>query len=154
MGNGEVERNMMKSRRSTRGLSPIFATLILIAIAVIAGIVVYAFVSGAIPGYTSPSGVSEKAAVQSAAGTGNTVTCYAQYVAGGSQITINGAIVKASDGTDMGPCTVSGGPLGTDGALETITVTTTTSLSAGELYTVTLTSSKGGNFVGPSFPAT
>jgi flagellin-like protein len=72
----EVENDMIKSRRSKRGLSPIFATLILIAIAVIAGIVVYAFVSGAIPGLVSgPGAGSEKVAVQSANGfTNGTVT--------------------------------------------------------------------------------
>ena len=44
----------MKSfRRNLKGISPIFATLILIAIAVIAGVVVYMFTSGTLASMTS-----------------------------------------------------------------------------------------------------
>jgi hypothetical protein len=112
------------------------------------------FTSGYIGQMTGGGGTGqEKAAVQSATGTGTTVTCYAQYTAGGAQIVINGAIVKSSAGEDMGPCTVSGGPLLTTGVLAPITVTTTTALSSGDVYIVTLTSSKGGSFVAPSFQA-
>ena len=71
----EVENKMMKNfKRSTKGLSPIFATLILIAIAVIAGIVVYMFSSGYIGQLTgSGPAVTEKAAVQGVDVTSNEV---------------------------------------------------------------------------------
>ena len=43
---------LQKTTSNRKGLSPIFATLILIAIAVIAGIVTYMFTSGAVAMYT------------------------------------------------------------------------------------------------------
>jgi len=48
---GGVEKKMKFTRliRNKKAISPIFATLILIAIAVIAGIVVYMFTSGRLP---------------------------------------------------------------------------------------------------------
>ncbi len=59
----------MRMFKNRRGLSPIFATLILIAIAVIAGIVVYMFTSGTIASLTGGGGAgAEKIAVQSATG--------------------------------------------------------------------------------------
>jgi len=163
-------RTITKLRRSTKGLSPIFATLILIAIAVIAGIVVYMFTSGFIGNLTgSTTTGSEKVAVQSASGAGKTPTVagdkiivYAQYVAGGSAININGAIVKDSDGTNIvlattTPIAISpDSNLPTSGALETITITLkggTDVLQVGHVYSVTLTSSKGGSFVAPAFTA-
>jgi archaeal type IV pilus assembly protein PilA len=145
-------RTITKLRRSTKGLSPIFATLILIAIAVIAGIVVYMFTSGFIGSLTGQSATGqEKAAVQSASGSGTVVTVYAQYVAGGSNIAINGAIIKDSDGTTI-QGTVAGSLL-TTGALTKLDVTATSPLTAGHVYSVTLTSSKGGSFVSPAFTA-
>ena len=142
----------MKSfRKSTRGLSPIFATLILIAIAVIAGIVVYMFASGTIGSLTSGgTAAQEKAAVQGVGGfTATTFDVYASYVSGGTIIEINGAVVKASDGsTTLGNCA---GELTTDGALVSITVTPVVPLDSGGTYSVTLTSSKGGSFASSSF---
>ena len=145
-------RTITKLRRSTRALSPIFATLILIAIAVIAGIVVYMFTSGFIGSLTGQSATGqEKVAVQSASGSGTAVTCYAQYVAGGSNIAINGAIIRDSNGATI-QGTVAGSLL-TTGALAKLDVTTLSGLTAGHVYTVTLTSSKGGSFVSPAFIA-
>jgi flagellin-like protein len=150
MGNGEVERNMMKSRRSTRGLSPIFATLILIAIAVIAGIIVYAFATGWFASFGSQGQpASEKATVQAASGTTTTVTAFAQYISGGSPISINGAIVTKSDGTTQ-QGTVTATPLPITGVLTQVDITGV-ALDSGGSYTVTLTSSKGGTFVSPAF---
>jgi flagellin-like protein len=148
---------MMKSRRSTRGLSPIFATLILIAIAVIAGIVVYAFVSGAIPGLVSgPAAGSEKIAVQSANGdTSGAVTILYQWT-GGAQPTITSVLLRNSAGvaidtydlpTAFTPTTV--------GTLNQLDATFgATSMSAGNTYSVALISNAGGSFDSPSFAAT
>ena len=152
MGNGEVERNMMKSRRSTRGLSPIFATLILIAIAVIAGIVVYMFASGTIASLTGGGTAGqEKAAVQGVDVSGTTVVVYAQYVSGGADIDLNGAIIKDAGGNII-DATATGwtDTLPMAGAtLETID--TGLAVPASGSYTVTLTSEKGGSFVSSSF---
>src|SRR4030067_658353 len=96
-GRGRCKRNMnmTKFRRSTRGLSPIFATLILIAIAVIAGIVVYMFTSGTIASMTGGGTAGqEKVAVQSA--TYSLTSGYSVLVTstGGPAATINGVILK------------------------------------------------------------
>ncbi len=91
----------MKSfRKSTRGLSPIFATLILIAIAVIAGIVVYMFTSGTIASMTGGGTAGqEKAAIQ---GVRNQIRETAPVAlvqnTGGVAITINGYLIKDGSG--------------------------------------------------------
>jgi flagellin-like protein len=151
-------KRLRRFMKNTKAISPIFATLILIAIAVIAGIVVYMFTSGFIGNLTNSGATGqEKAAVQSASiGTSSTeVLAYAQYVSGGSPITINGAIVKDADGTQQIASTVAvtGGSLSTDGALKTVTITVANALTSGHSYTVTLTSSKGGSFISPAFNA-
>lgn len=141
----------MKSFRSRRALSPIFATLILIAIAVIAGIVVYMFTSGYIGSLTGGGpAAQEKAAVQGVgAVTGTTCTAYASYVSGGTQIVINGAIIRDSDGsTQVG--IVADVPLPTTGDLVNVPITGIT-LVTGHVYSLTLTSSKGGSFGSGSF---
>ena len=85
---------MKNFRRSLKGISPIFATLILIAIAVIAGVVVYAFTSGMLSGMTATSSAGqEKIAVQSSGFTAwhcvtDIVTIYAQQT-GGPAATLN-----------------------------------------------------------------
>ena len=144
---------MMKNfKRSTKGLSPIFATLILIAIAVIAGIVVYMFSSGYIGQLTgSGPAVTEKAAVQGVDVTSNEV--YATYVAGPDDITVTGWILKDASGATVDAAATTGQLLKT-GALATITCTGLDAAAAtGETYTITITSAKGGSFVSASFIA-
>jgi flagellin-like protein len=147
---------MKNFNRNLKAISPIFATLILIAIAVIAGVVVYMFTSGTLATMTGGgTAAQEKAAVQGASGTAvhAGATVYAQYMGGGNPISINGAIFHdANGGTVAG--VVNGGTaisLPISGALTAITITGT--LTAGDTYTVTLTSAKGGSFVSPSFVA-
>src|SRR5208283_3502252 len=94
--------NYKKFIKNSKAISPIFATLILIAIAVIAGVVVYMFVSGTLATMTS-GGVAgtEKVTVQAASytatgGTGSntpTVTVYLEQT-GGPAATVNGLIIK------------------------------------------------------------
>jgi flagellin-like protein len=142
-----------KLLRSKKAISPIFATLILIAIAVIAGIVVYMFTSGAIGQFTDTGApASERAAVQGVTidATGN-IIAYASS-SSGTDITITGLIVKdmqgnvvyATDPTTFSSVTLpaAGDLTGVDGGAPT--------LGAGP-YTVTLTSAKGGSFVSASF---
>ena len=143
---------MMKNfKRSTKGLSPIFATLILIAIAVIAGIVVYMFSSGYIAQLTgSGPAVTEKAAVQGVSVSNSTV--YATYVAGPDNIVITGAILKTASGSTANAVGVTGGTLLKTGELAALDVTGLfEGATVGDTYTVTLTSSKGGSFVSASF---
>jgi len=141
-----------KMRRDAKALSPIFAVLILIAIAVIAGIVVYMFTSGYIASLTGGGpAAQEKVAVQGASATSaTTIECWASYVSGGSIIEINGAIVRDSDGTSqVGTCSAQ---LPTTGDLVTVDITGVTLVSQ-HVYVVTLTSTKGGSFDSPSFTA-
>jgi len=141
-----------KSFRSIKAISPIFATLILIAIAVIAGIVVYMFTSGTLATMTQ-GGITgqEKAAIQGASAGSGQVTIYAMYVSGGNPITINGALINDANGTTVSGTVPANTVLPTTGALTTIVVTA--SLSSGHTYTCILTTPKGGSFVSPSFIA-
>jgi len=153
---GGAKKKMKSFRRNIKGISPIFATLILIAIAVIAGVVVYMFTSGTLATMTSGgTAAQEKAAVQGSSGTTGHAgaTVYAQYMSGGNPISINGALFNDASGATVAG-TVNGGTavvLPVSGALTSITITGT--LTAGDTYTVTLTSTKGGSFVSPSFVA-
>lgn len=145
-----------KLRRNAKALSPIFAVLILIAIAVIAGIIVYMFASGTLAAMMGGGTTGqEKAAIQGATIEDDlvTVTVFAQYVDGGNPIVINGALIKDANGTQIAAETTSAfGTLPVDGALTEVELTVATALDITHSYTVTLTSSKGGSFVSSSFP--
>jgi flagellin-like protein len=147
-------------KRNIKAISPIFATLILIAIAVIAGVVVYMFTSGTLATMTGGgTAASEKVSVQAVqytAGTGTvgtyTLVVYAQSTSGPTP-TVNAIIIKDSTGNTI--ATISGTDLtGTltlaSGTLETINGAGATNLVLGT-YTATLTTTAGGNFVSPSF---
>lgn len=138
-----------KLLRSKKAISPIFAVLILIAIAVIAGIVVYMFTSGTIAAMTGGGTAGqEKAAVQGVDVATNTV--YAQNT-GSVNINITAYMIKDAAGNIAVENTLGAGvQLPTDGTLMPIPIATGT-LTTGQSYTVTLVSSKGGSFVSSSF---
>ena len=157
---------MMKNiRRNVKALSPIFATLILIAIAVIAGIVVYMFTSGSI-GQLGGGGQpgSEKVAIQAISGnaTAVTITVYGQSM-GGGPVGLDSAIVKDYQGSvvevvadtsiDDNDGDATDIPmLEADLTQLDITVGAST-LAAGESFTVTLVTTEGNSFVSQSFKA-
>jgi len=137
-----------KLLRSTKALSPIFAVLILIAIAVIAGIVVYMFTSGTIASMTGGGTAGqEKAAVQGVNVAGNLV--YAQNT-GGVVVKITNATIKDAAGNIIAQDGVTA-TLDIDGVLEQVDLTTDLSTLPAGSYTVTLVSTKGGSFVSSSF---
>jgi len=148
----------MRLFRSKKAISPIFAVLILIAIAVIAGIVVYMFTSGTIASMTGGGTAGqEKVAVQTvvaADGTPDSVTVWAKST-GGTDVIIDGVILKDSGGATLEVVAIAAASQETllaDGTLEDIAVNFTGNvLTAGETYTVTLTSTNGGSFVSSSF---
>ena len=70
-------------------------------------------------------------------------------MSGGNPIAINGAIFNDASGATVGG--TASATLPVSGALQTIAVAGT--LVSGHTYTVTLTTSKGGSFVSPSFVA-
>ena len=146
---------MMKNfKRSTKGLSPIFATLILIAIAVIAGIVVYMFTSGFIGTLTgSPGTGSEKVAIQAIEGSGTTITVYAMSQ-GGGPVPLDSAIIKDAQGATVEVVTLTPATDIVTATLVDIDITVTTALTSGSSYSVQLVSVAGGNFPSQSFKAT
>jgi cytoskeletal protein RodZ len=97
----------------------------------------------------------EQVAVQGASGTAGDAgaTVYAQYIAGDNAIVINGALFHDASGGTVGGTVPASTTLPTTGALTTIVITAIGGLTSGHTYTVTLTSSKGGSFVSPSFVA-
>ena len=156
MKTGAVER-MKYFGSSLKGLSPIFATLILIAITVVAGTVVYVFTSRTVA--TETSGIAagqENVKVHTVKYTaGGNLTVYAQNL-GSETANINGAIVKdASGNTIIKQGTLATNPtaLAATGALGSIVVTNAKVPISG-VYTVMLTSSAGGNFLSPQFIVT
>jgi flagellin-like protein len=147
---GGVEKKMKftKLLRNKKAISPIFATLILIAIAVIAGIVVYMFTSGTIASMTGGGTAGqEKVAVQGVDIMTNTI--YAQNT-GGVVVTITNATVKDAAGNVVAQ-TAAPATLNVDAGLTGISVGTTLSDLSSGTYTVTIVSSKGGSFVSSSF---
>jgi archaeal type IV pilus assembly protein PilA len=142
--------------RNLRGISPIFATLILIAIAVIAGVVVYMFTSGTLATMTgSTAAAQERVAVQGvqyARATPTAITVYAENMATSGTVTVNGLIIKDAQGNTIQSATSLTGTALAAGSLVSIGGTVT-SLTAGQAYTVTVTTAGGGSFVSASFVA-
>ena len=140
--------------KSKKAISPIFASLILIAIAVIAGIVVYMFTSGTIASMTGGgTAAQEKVAVQTVVnGTTNGELVVWAKSTGGTDVVIDGAILKDSGGTTLAVDNTASEILLADGTLTDVTVTFDSGIVVeGETYTVTLTSVEGGSFVSASF---
>ncbi len=138
-----------KLRKDVKALSPIFAVLILIAIAVIAGIIVYMFTSGYL-GTMMGGGTTgqEKVAIESVQVTALDITLWAKST-GGGDVAITDVIIRDSAGNQVGaPITVSV----TLPAAGTLTaVTATVSLTTGQVYTAALVSQAGNQFVSSSF---
>ncbi len=148
-------KRLMKNRK---GISPIFATLILIAIAVIAGVVVYMFTSGTLSTMTGGgTAAQEKVSIQAAAGNSTSTKGFDVWAqnTGSSVVTITSAIIKDGNGNVLTTVTI-GGTTGT--ALNPSVLTDISGayggFNTGSSYTITLVSAKGGNFVSSSFTAT
>ena len=98
-------RKTIKFKRSIKAISPVIATLLMIAIAVVASLVVYAWVTGYIGGSTNNAGKS--IALPSFAIAGGNLVVYVQNVGQGtvelnkdSSVYINGDLVTISDPSD------------------------------------------------------
>jgi flagellin-like protein len=156
---------MKNFNRNLKGISPIFATLILIAIAVIAGVVVYTFTSGTLATMTGGGTAgTEKVQIQgvqsgaySLSGKTSTLTIYAQSSTG--NVPIPNLLIKDGAGTIVGTGAViattnptpSTNQIGTSLTTATSLITWTIVPTVGASYTATLVSTAGGNFVSPSF---
>ena len=153
----EKMMNYKRFIKNRKAISPIFATLILIAIAVIAGVVVYMFTSGTLATMTGGgTAAQEKVSVQAAAGntTGTTLgfTVWAQCTSGGP-VAINSAIIKDVNGNVLTTVQITPNVSLVSGTLTTLSGAYS-GFVQGSSYTVTLVSTKGGNFVSTSFTAT
>jgi len=128
-----------KLRRDVRALSPIFAVLILIAIAVIAGIIVYMFTSGYL-GTMMGGGTAgqEKVAIQSiqANATAGTLSLWAEST-GGGPVEVTNVIIRDSAGNQIG-------------APVPVVVTLGVTLTPG-VYTAAIVSKAGNQFVSATF---
>ncbi|MGD0451798.1 MAG: archaellin/type IV pilin N-terminal domain-containing protein [Candidatus Bathyarchaeia archaeon] len=154
--------NYRKFVKNSKAISPIFATLILIAIAVIAGVVVYMFTSGTLATMTGGgTAAQEKVAVQgitynstAVTTTTPTIAVYAQNTGTGT-VTINGMIIKDSNGNTVQSAIWPA--LATSFASQPLNANSLTSITgivnalAPGTYTVTLSTTKGGSFVSSSF---
>ena len=143
---------MKNFNRNIKAISPIFATLILIAIAVIAGVVVYMFTSGTLATMTGGgTAAQEKMSIQAVQGATTNLKVYAQSQSGTIILdskTSSGTVFAVVPTASIAPTT------GVTTSLTTVTLLSPTALVAGDSYTVTLVSKAGGNFVSSSFIAT
>jgi len=150
-----VKSGVRKLRMNKKGLSVIFGVLILIAIAVIAGIIIYLYTSGYLATMMGGGGAGqEKVSIVSIdTSTAGTILVKAKSVGGGSVI-ITDAVVKDSAGKTVATVVV-GGATGTElpAAGTTTDVTVAYGFVSGNYYTVTLFSKLGNSFVSPSFKA-
>jgi len=144
---------MTKLRRNVKALSPIFAVLILIAIAVIAGIIIYMFTSGYL-GTMMGGGTAgqEKVAIESIQVENSTYLTLWAKSTGGGNVSITEVIIRDTGGNQIGdPVSVTVN-LWADGTLTDVDVDlgTGNDLPAGT-YTAALVSKEGNQFVSASF---
>jgi len=145
-----------KLRRNAKALSPIFAVLILIAIAVIGGIVIYMFTSGYLG--TMMGGGSagqEKLAIETVIvdATNDNVTAYVKCTGGGNVVVTDAILKDASGNTlDILVLGTDNVTIPADGTLTPVVCEfATDSVNAGYTYTVTLITQVGNQFVSSSF---
>lgn len=138
---------MRSYRRNLKGISPIFATLILIAISVIAGVVVYMFTSGTLATMTNGGTAGqEKITVQAATISASGSTRVYLEQTSGPAATVNSLIIKDNAGITLGVITTLTGassPL-TKGSLTTISGTTPSGITVGNAFTIIVTTKAGG----------
>lgn len=155
------QRNLKNFMRNLRGLSPIFATLILVSIVVIASTVVYMFTSGTFAtmtdnGSVATERVSVLAAQISANGTGTGVLSVYAESKNGINVTVSNIIIKDANGNVVTTVALSSTSpysksLPSSGALVQIGSghLTLTGITKGNVYTLTVISTKGGSFGSP-----
>ena len=145
---------MNRILRKQRALSPIFATLILIAITVGAGIMVYMFSSGYLATMMGSGNKNENVAIEAIQYSGTTLNAWSKSLSGA--VKISEALIKDSTGATVQVIATAGITAGSDlpatGTLTNVTMTVA-ALTSGNTYTVTLISSAGNQFVSAAFKA-
>jgi len=118
----EVKNGLRKLRMNNKGLSVIFGVLILIAIAVIAGIIIYLYTSGYLATMMGGGGAGqEKVSIISITNNATTITVNAKSVGGGA-VEITDAVIKDSAGTTLFTVPVTA-TLPASGATTPVTIT-------------------------------
>jgi len=151
----------MRVSKSKQALSPIFATLILIAIAVIASIIIYLFTTGTVASLTAGATYGkDKVAFDAVSGSYTTVNVYAHSLDG--TVKVNSAMVQDASGNVVATVYSNSG-YGQIVVSEAITPVmlniadgypTSIQLWSDSKYTVTFVTESGGSFTSPTFTAT
>ena len=133
-------KKMKKLLRAKRAFSPVIAALILMLLAVAAGVVVYSYVMGWLGGATKSSGgqTGELSLDSYTADAGtDIIKAYVRNV-GGKDVTTNRAYVDGANVTSVTAVTIS------VGAVKEITITATTpGLTTGHTYSVKIVCTDG-----------
>jgi len=143
---------MAKLRRDVRALSPIFAVLLLIAIAVIAGIIIYMYTSGYLATMMGGGTAGqEKVAIESVQAVSTASVSIWAKSTGGGPVVIQDVVIRDAAGNTVAVSTLAAAvTLLADGTLASIPVTGL-SLISGQTYTAALVSKAGNQFVSASF---
>jgi flagellin-like protein len=142
---------IMQQKTARKAVDPIIATLLLIAIAVAAGIIVYVYVNSLAGGLTGGGGeqVSGQVSMDSYSFTSSTLTVYVRDT-GGSSVTLDSSafyldgIPQTDGGTGTGSCAAASYALSTG---TECFVKFTVSSTAGTSYTLKLLDVAGGTYV-------
>ena len=133
--------------QNLKAISPIFATLILIAIAVIAGVVVYMFTSGYLAGMAGQTtSVKDQLAVPAASTTGVVVTNM-----GSKDAIVTMLVLKDDSGQTVGTPVMIAVIDGTVEPEETLPISGALVPTDAGTYTVTVLTAGGGSFVSAPF---
>ncbi len=142
-------RNTTKFKRSIRAISPVIATLLMIAIAVVASLVVYAWVTGYMGNTTSKAGKAIQ--IQSFASSGGNLIIYVQNVGQGDveldkdqSVYVNNDLVSFSSATQRIPI-----PVG-----QTVELQTDEPYTAGTKVNIKVTTTDGTFMTATGIPKT
>ena len=119
--------------KAKKGISPVIATIILIAITIVIAIAVAAWVFGLFKSYTGGPAVTINAAQSSCQSNGQTCTLVVSNQ-GGNSVTVVGATVNGV------PWSISGGSVtvSAGAASVPVTISAPSSFTAGQTLTITL----------------
>jgi flagellin-like protein len=132
-----------KIRKNVKAISPIIATLLLIAIAVVAALVTYAWVMGYIGTTTNKVGDTIQIQSLSDQNSNSYLTVYVENV-GTNPVTFNSPCVYINGQAATGLVMSAGGSFGSSIAPgNTVTFTTTNTITIGIAYTVKVNSEDG-----------
>ncbi len=127
-----------KFRKNLKAISPIISVLLMIAIAVVASLVVYAWVMGYIGYQTGKTGDSVQ--IQSVNMAGDSLTTVYLQNVGSTTVTVNPFVFV--NGVEYTATLTPAGALN-EGSTQAITLTTPLALTSGQMYTIKATVTGG-----------